>query len=517
MTDYTLKNKKGYVLDEKQNEIVEALLKNDFYFNCAQTGFGKTLTTITAAVHTIVSRKDEDIHFVLILPPSAVKAFKDTLSSILGIPFNIYSATKVRAVKGARFHIFNYSSIGKDVFSKNEEKLGTNFYFESLKELKRKHKNLFLICDEAHSLQDPTTVQYRMISGIRPWFIGIWFLTATPILNNLIGFFHMVSIVKPGFLASNEFSFRNKYCELKTNVIWKTKKIKGKYVKTKKNVKEITGYKNLDILREKFSEISIIKAKHYEFNFIYREVELAESSIKYYRYAAAGLFSGTISKKTGKARRSKQQHAGARLHDLQRVVSNSHKDFKLIEDQNYLSDKELLLINTIKEVLSKNESVLIYFSYLETLDRIKFIITKLKEKLGIPTIYEISGNINHVKRKKVEEAIRPGDVVLITSAGTESINLQKANNLIFYEIPFPLREFIQACGRIARTNSEFEIFNVYVLEATKTIDTYKKNRLLANMGLIKSILGNSNSLPVEVLILSEEDKKAMKDELLWWK
>lgn len=516
MVDYTLKNKKGYVLSDEQNEIVDALLKNDFYFNCAQTGFGKTFATITAAVHTIVSRKDEDIHFVLLLPPSAVKAFKDTLSGILGIPFNIYSATAVRATKGARFHIFNYSSIGQDVFSKDNS-IGTNFYFEALKDLKRAHKNLFLIADEMHSLQDPKTIQYRLVNAIRPWFIGIWGLTATPILNSLIGFFHMTNIVKPNFFASNEFSFRNKFCELATVEIWKTKKIKGKYVKTKKDVKEIVGYKNLDLLREKFTEISIIRAKHYDFNFIYRSAELTDSAIKYYRYAAAGLFSGTINKKTGKPKKSKQQHAGARLHDLQRVISNSHKDFKLIEDQNYLSDKEVLLVETIKEVLAKNEAVLIYFSYLETLDRIKFILDKIKEKFGIPTIHEISGNINHAKRKLVEEAIKPRDVVLITSAGTESINLQKANNLIFYEIPFPLREFVQACGRIARTNSEFSQFNVYILEANKTIDTYKKNRLMANMGLIKSILGNSNSLPIEVLIISEEDKQAMKNELLWWK
>ena len=59
--DYTLKNKKGYKLTEDQNEVVEALLKNDNFFNFSQTGFGKTLTTITAAVHKMVERREEDI------------------------------------------------------------------------------------------------------------------------------------------------------------------------------------------------------------------------------------------------------------------------------------------------------------------------------------------------------------------------------------------------------------------------------------------------------------------------
>lgn len=516
MTDYTLKNKKGYKLDEEQNEIVEALLNNDFFFNCAQTGFGKTLTTITAAVHKAVRQSDDDIHFILLLPASAVKAFKDTLSNILGIPFDIYSSSTVRAVKGAKFHIFNYSSIGLDIFNEDNT-IGTNFYFESLKALKRKYNNLFLIADEAHSLQDPTTVQYRMVKAMRPWFIGMWFLTATPILNNLVGFFHMVDLVRPSFLASNEFSFRNKFCQLETTTLWKTVKKDGKLIRKKKNIKEISGYKNLDVLRDAFSQISIVRAKQYDFRFFYNNATLSDSTAKYYKYAISGLFSGTVNKKTGRLKKSKQQHAGARLHDLQRVISNSHPRFKLIEDPNLLSEKELLLIDTIKEVIANNEAVLIYFSYLETVERIKFILNKLKVKLGIPTIHEISGNVKLDKRKQVEDSIRPRDIVLITSAGTESINLQKANNLIFYEIPFPLREFIQACGRIARTNSTFDIFNVYVLEASGTIDTYKKNRILANMGLIKTILGNTNSLPVEVLLVSEDDKKAMKNELLWWK
>jgi hypothetical protein len=85
---------------------------------------------------------------------------------------------------------------------------------------------------------------------------------------------------------------------------------------------------------------------------------------------------------------------------------------------------------------------------------------------------------------------------------------------------FPIkREFIQLklCGRIMRMNSEFDEFDIYILEAEGTIDTYKKNRIMANSTPIKVVLGGSNILPTEVLILTEEDKKAMKEELLWWK
>lgn len=509
MQDYTLKNKQGLVLKPEQNEIVDALLQNNFYFNFAQTGFGKTLTTLTAAIYKANEYKDKNIHFILLLPNSAVKAFTDSLTKQLNLDYNIYSATKTRVKEGARFHIFNYSTLGKDLFNKKAS--GTNPYFNKLKELKLKHENLFLIADEAHALQDIKTIQYKTVKAIRPWFMGMWFLTATPILNHLDGFYYMVDLVKPGFFK-NIYSFKNTFQILEKKVIWKT--IKGGQKKSM-TAWDVVGYKNLDLLTEKTNEVGIVRSKAYNIIFNYREAELSEFMQNYYRQAAQGLFSGT-KVKDGKTKKSKQEHAGARLHDLQRVVSNSHKDFKIL-DENKLTEKELLLINTISEIIKREESVLVYFSYLESLERIKYILEKIKQKFGIKTIHEISGSVSQEKRKLVEATIKPRDIVLITSAGTESINLQKANNLIFYETPFALREFIQACGRIARTNSVFNEFNVYVLEAKGTIDTYKKNRIVANSTAIKAVLGSSNILPTELLQITLADKNAMKEEYLWWK
>jgi superfamily II DNA or RNA helicase len=512
VTDYTLKNKKGIKLSEDQNEIVEALLNNDFYFNCAQTGFGKTITTITAAIHKAVRRKAEDIHFILLIPSSAEKAFRDTITNILGLPVSFYTAKKRRIMNNARFHIFNYSSITSGIMTKDNPR-NTNDYIEAVKELKREHPNLWLIADEAHALQDPETKQYKVVEVMMKLFIGAWGLTATPILNNLDGLFYMSNLFKPGYLAKNIYSFRNKFCTFSETFFWITRGGKKK----KKVVKEVNGYKNLDILSDRFSKISIIKSKHYDIDFIYKEAKLSKETRQYYAYASAGLFSGTIDKVTGKTKKSKQNHNAARLHDLQRVVSNSHPNFQQLKDPNKITEKEYLLFQTIKEVIANNEAVLIYFTYIPTLERIKYILNKVSGSLGIPKIHEISGSVDLESRKKVESALGPKDVVLITSAGTESINLQRANNLIFYETPFPLREFVQACGRITRTNSTFDKFKVYILEAVGTIDSYKKARILNHMVIIKKLLGSSNTLPVEVLILSEEDKKAMKEDLLWKK
>lgn len=524
MTDYTLKMNVDWTLEDDQNEIVEFLLNNDRAFNCAQTGLGKTITTLTAAIHKYVNEKDKDYHFILLVPGAAVKAFTRTLNSILGVPFNIYTATTTNVMPGARFHIFNYSTIGKGIFKRGgklkpmKEIMADNKYLATLINLYKTKKNLWLVADEAHALQDPSTIQYKVVNGLKDLFSGIWFLTATPILNDIEGLFYMVDLLIPGFFG-NIFRFRNKYCVMETNTIW----VYDKRLRKRKQIKttEVIGYKNMEHLQEEFNKIAIIRSKQYDFDFVYRTAPLSEYMEKFYRLALEGLFSGTQYEvktkagKTKKTKKSKQEHAGARLHDMQRVVSNSHPEFRAVK-RDEVTEKEVLLIKTIKEVIDRNEAVLVYFSYLETLDRIKYILEQLKSKLPNTRIYQISGSVKLSERTLVESSMRPGDVVLITSAGTESINLQKANNLIFYEIPFALRQFIQACGRIARTDSLYDKFTVYILEAEGTIDTYKKQRLLMYAAPIKSVLGGSNILPTDTLQLSLVDKQDMKDELLWW-
>ena len=495
------------------------MLNNSHSFLCAQTGLGKTFISITAAIHEIIRHPEQNIHVILMLPNAAVKSFTDTIQNILGLPYDIFTPTSTKMMEGSRFHIFTYSSITKDVMTRVKRdtfvRSGTNPYFERMLNIKKQNPNLILIADEAHVMQDTNTLQYAFMKEIRTMFRTMWFLTATPILNDIDGFYYMNELIRPGFWG-NIWQFRANYTVTQpTSYFIYDKKQRRRVEKT---ASEVIGYKNLDILEQRFNEIAIIRSIEYDLNFIYKSTTMSDHFNKMYTLAAEGLFSGTV-KPTTKEGKNKDGEAvthGARLHDLQRVVSNSHKDFKY-PDPTDLTDKEVLLIKTIQEVISRNESMLIYFTYRDTLERVKELLKLAQGQLHIPKIHEIHGDIKPAARKAVEKNIKPRDVVLITSAGTESVNLQKANNLIFYEVPFALRHFIQACGRITRTDTKHSTFNAYILEVEDTIDTYKKNRIIANSGVIKSVLGGSNALPTSMLNIRLEDIQQMKNEYLWRK
>lgn len=511
---YTIKNKKNYVLDDAQVDIVEALLSNDCYFNCSQTGIGKTFSTLTACIHKM--KEDNEVHYVIVIPTKANKVFIETLENF-NLPYEILTATKRQYNLKARFHIFNYSTLTKDVVSKNKNDIMyMNEYISRVLNLyKESNKNLHLILDEAHTLQDNNSQQYKVMKELRPLFKKVWVLTATPILNDLLGFYYMVDLVIPNYFG-NVYAFRNKFFKQELKEIWTRDKITNKA--KKKKVYDVIGYKNLKTLKDAFSYISIVRGRKYDIDFIFKQAKFSSKGKSYYIQASKGLF-GSFDEEDRKSKvKLDKKDWGARLHDLQRVVSNSHSNFKYLEDDETLTEKEVLLLETLLEVIKREEATLIYFSYLDTVERVKYLLGRVKERMGIGTIHIISGAISQREREQVESSIKPKDVVLITSAGTESINLQKANNLIFYEIPFSIREFIQAVGRITRTNSKFDTFNVYLLEMLGTIDTYKKEKIKINYEPLKHILQGYDTLPIEdMLLVNNADKEDMKKMYLWCK
>ena len=203
----------------------------------------------------------------------------------------------------------------------------------------------------------------------------------------------------------------------------------------------------------------------------------------------------------------------ARLHQLQRIIDNVHDEH--VTNKNQMSSKERCLMKVVSDLMQKGEPILIYFDYKDALDRISYILNELKVYLNIKQILEVSGDISQKQREKVEEQIDTGTIVLLTQAGTESINLQKANTVIFYDIPFAIQTFIQMVGRVTRMDSKYDHQDIYLIEAEGTSDTYRRILLQMNGQLINQIFGKVNTLPLEMKFIDKNISKQLKNALLW--
>ena len=117
-------------------------------------------------------------------------------------------------------------------------------------------------------------------------------------------------------------------------------------------------------------------------------------------------------------------------------------------------------------------------------------------------------------RDKVEDALKPRDIVLCTGAGAESRNLQLCNQIMVYNIPFGILRLIQLIGRVARMDSKFIHQDIHFLEASGTIDTYKRVLAQDAAWLYSELFGENDALPT----MNKLDRNLIVDirkKLLW--
>lgn len=447
-------------------------------------GFGKTYTCCTAITHLLL--KYPDTHAIILCPQRAVKAFKRELSEKLRISYNTLTSSNPKIQQGARISVITYTSLKK--------------YLDFITELKEQGHRLILLCDEAHIYEDNKSKSYEMLASIRHYFSVCWFATATPLKNNIEGLFWLMNMLDSNILKSWD-NFKRLFLIIEKHPVvrWIGK---GKN-KNKKLVyeDEIIGYKNLEALRYILDQYIIIKQKAYNLKFYYHQTDLLKNEIEPYLEAGKGMLRDTA-----------EHNFAVRIHDLQMVVDNINEEYKV---ENKLSSKEQLFIKVIISKMKEKCPTLVYCDYNEVVDRLEYLLNISKSVTGVKQILKVTGSVSQKDREKVEELIDEGTIVLLTSAGTESINLQRANSLVFYDIPFSILTFMQAVGRVTRIDSKFSEQHIHIIENTGTIDSYKRCLIQINGGLIMNMFGKMETLPLEVGQLDRNVTKLLKEGLLW--
>ena len=482
MNDFTLR--KEWPLKEEQNEIIDFMINKSIAVCAAQTGFGKTYTMCTALCHLLL--KYPDTHAIILAPQKAVKAFKRELTEKLKIKYNMITSSNMNIQPNIRITLITHTYLKKSI--------------EYINKLKDEGHRLILLVDEAHVLENPNSKIYELVASIRHYFNVCWFATATPLKNNIEGLYWMINMLNPNIFKSWN-TFKTLFLVIEK---YPTARYFGKGSHKYKKIvmqEEVVGYKNLDALKTILDKYIIIKQKPYNLEFYYHKTPITEAEKKPYLEAGKGLL-----------RETAKDSFAVRMHDLQMVVDNINEQYKVT---NQMSSKEKLFIKLIIKKMKENHPTLVYCDYNELINRLEYLLNTSKNITGVQQVLKVTGSISQKDREKVEDLINNKTVVLITSAGTESINLQKADSIIFYDTPFSVLTFIQAVGRVTRIDSKYNKQHIHILEAEGTIDSYKRCLMQINGGLITQVFGKVETLPLEVGQLDRNITRQLKDGLLW--
>lgn len=443
---------------------------------------------------------------IILCPKSATNAFKKELKRVR-LPYHIRTTNESTTThKSGRIFLMNYSNLTplKNLIN-NIQKIN------SKPGIKRPVK-ILLICDEVHKIGNPDSNLTRELKAMRSNFSVVYGLTATPLLNNIISVYSIMDFLRPGYLSDSRRDFENKFVVYNERVIRTRRGVR--------KVREIAGYKNLESLKLLLKRCYISRGKEYKLNFKSIKFDITEEEGGLYNIASKGLMS-----KEKEYTSENPQAFAARLHSLQMVVDGARSpqydpatNIFNIKNDNRVSTKIRYLITLVSHIIHKNESVIIYTDYDEVFSYLEYHIKR--SSLQYSKLMSITGKQSEEARRQAEQII-PKSIIIITKAGSESINLQKANNIIFYDTPFSLYTIIQSIGRICRIDSKFATQNIYTLVAKGTIDEYKTLLIEQHKELINKIFGQEGlkNIPKFSQSLKGEEvikyKKFLKNSMLW--
>ncbi|MBJ7879601.1 DEAD/DEAH box helicase [Gelidibacter salicanalis] len=427
-----------------------------------EMGLGKTLQAIGTAV---LKKKIFDFGKTLVICPASVKSqWKNEV-----LKFTNEKAVVVEGYPEERnemylndpsfFHIINYETVLRDLPFIN--KAGYDF----------------VILDEAQKIKNYETKTANAVKSIHKKHALV--ITGTPLENKLLDLYSIVQFLDPYYLAPLwEFSYR--HCIFDAN---------------SKN--KIRGYYNLQGLKAQLEPILIRREKQEVFNQLPNVVqknvyvELSDEQAGLHASFARGIASILAKKFKTTYDWQKLMHL---LTNMRMVCDSTY----LIDKESHISPKLVELREILIENLDvkKNNRKIIIFS--EWVIMLNLIGAMLKEE-GI-TYTMLTGKVPVKKRGAVIKEFEDNpdcNIFLSSESGGTGLNLQVADTVINFELPWNPAKKNQRIGRIDRIGQTKQKLHVFNLLSYDSIEIKIAAGLILKQSLFEGVL-NSGSLTDEV-------------------
>ena len=422
-----------------------------------EMGLGKTIQAIGAA---ILKKQIFGFQKTLVVCPATLKSqWQKEIERFTNEKAIVVSGTPAEREEQYRddsyfFYIVNYETILRDNIAIN--KAGIDF----------------LILDEAQKIKNFETKTSSAIKRLRAKHTLV--ITGTPIENRLIDIFSIMSVLDPYFFGPLwEFSYQ--HC------LFDPEKIN-----------KINGYYNLQPLNAQLSKILIRREKRTVIDQLPNvqqidiPIELSDEQAEYHASYAKGI-SRIIRKKFLTA------------YDLQRLQLLL-TCMRMVCDSTYLVYEETNVspkLEELKDILFEQLDIqntdrkIIIFS--EWIKMHKLIGQLLRQnKIGF---VELNGKVPVKSRgeliKKFENSPEC-KVFLSTEAGGSGLNLQVADMLINFELPWNPAKKNQRIGRIDRLGQKSNKLTIYNLITRNSIEQQIAAGLLVKQSLFDGVLDSSS-------------------------
>jgi SNF2 family DNA or RNA helicase len=367
-----------------------------------------------------------------------------------------------------------------------------------------------LIVDEAHKLKNRSTLAWKFVNQVRKRYVLM--LTATPVQNDLIELYSLITILSPGQLGTVR-AFRQHFVE-------------NADLRRPKNPQSLRRLLNDVMIRNRRSKVDITfprrRAAIYHLTLSDAEWQLYADATDYIRRRFHDAESDKHLRLTlmtlQKELSSSPQAVASTLRKM--VADRGYGDSARAELQRFLELAESIPVGrklrAVREILERFPGrFLIFTEYRETLET---IVRQLRA-WGIGVV-GFHGGLDIRQKEAAVAAFRGGEngnhgdgevgairVMVSTESGAEGRNLQFCHQLINYDLPWNPMRVEQRIGRLHRLGQVNDV-TIFNLSCNETIEAHVIELLARKIRMFELVIGELD------LILGNIDGNKSFEDLL---
>ena len=428
-----------------------------------EVGLGKTIEALIVLKEYIQRGM---VKSALILTPAPlVSQWKEELRVKFGLDFPSTDDRKYRT-KGSLFwqEPFILASI-------NHAKSKKNFPTVTEREYD------LVIVDEAHHLKNRNSLNWKLVNSLKKRFLIL--LTATPMENNLIELYNLVTLLKPGQLKTvsefrERFMTRGDATDLKNRSVLKG--LLGQVM-----IRNTRALAKIDI-PPRFAQTIKVDSNAFESD-LYERISALVKRINDTNGTGHRLLLKHLLAEAGSSPRAVSLTLSRILAKRDMLLEHEkelHAISSLCRSVNG-SSKNMLLLKLIRSSPGKK---IIFVKYLGTIDH----VSEFLELHGIPHALFHGQMDNREKDRQIQAFKQEKDVLLTTEIGGEGRNLQFCHQMINYDLPWNPMKIEQRIGRIHRIGQEKEVM-IYNLCAAGSVEDYILEILDKKINMFEMVIG----------------------------
>jgi SNF2 family DNA or RNA helicase len=358
-----------------------------------------------------------------------------------------------------------------------------------------------LVLDEAHYVKNEKTDRYELLEKLS--YDYAFFLTATPIQNDVTDLYNIVTLLRPGLFGTRE-AFHNYFVdssqetlvnrdELQTrlrDVMIRNRREQTDIDFTPRNVTTHT-FQPSDAERELYEAVTDYVRTAYSED---QGQKLVLMTLQKEVVSSPAALKRTAEKQLGDEDDPRPAHASA----LETIVERADA-----VDTPTKHDRVTRIITEARDRVEKGR-VIVFTQFRATQ---RELLDALAED-GY-TVHAFHGSHSSNEKEEIVERFEAeGGVLVSTDAMNEGRNLQFCNVMVNYDLPWNPMKVEQRIGRIHRIGQDREVY-VFNLALEDTIEEYVLERLYYKIDLFQQSVGELS----EILTRLEETGRNFEDEV----